>query len=498
MRNAGDRTPDGAASRRQRAAGGPQAPSRAEDNGGSALFTPAYRVSHAGGAPTTASKDQSPAGYDPADYPSETSDGAWPEDADQQAAPAWSGDGQEDDPWARASLTRWTTQPEPTPSNAIRGFPPAPGDPMPVYPPGPFAPWNRSPAGGTGAGGWARGMPQSDASGEIAAVITPDDFDTNHSIPAIKDPVLGKTSGSRSSAGSPARSSGRSGSGSASAPVPVRERSPLGEPVRSRKPAGPGDRRPGGSGRSGARPGGKRHQVWLAIVAAVVIIAGGATLLIVTSNPGSPNSTAGGKPGKTPKSTPSTAKPPPGKWGDIGTRGTDAVPLTMHELFPAAFTSSGVVYTRVKTHAATGCKGALIGSALQAAVKQAGCDQQVRGTYVSASQKVMATIGVFNLDNARVANRAAGKVGHNNFVAPLRAKAGPAVKIGQGTGIDEAIIKGHYLVIVWAETTGLQAPKSQRGRLDGFMNLLIARTANVALSYRMVYGKPNTAPTPSV
>jgi hypothetical protein len=83
-------------------------------------------------------------------------------------------------------------------------------------------------------------------------------------------------------------------------------------------------------------------------------------------------------------------------------------------------------------------------------------------------------------------------------VAPLRAKKGVAHKIGQGSGIDIAVVKGHYLVLVFAENTSLQAPtKSQRAQLGSFMNLLIAKTANLSLSYRMVFGKPKPVPSPA-
>jgi hypothetical protein len=104
----------------------------------------------------------------------------------------------------------------------------------------------------------------------------------------------------------------------------------------------------------------------------------------------------------------------------------------------------------------------------------------------------MATIGVFNLKTAALASTAAAKAGHYNFVAQLRSKAGPARNIGQGTGIEEALVKGHYLVLVWAEATNLHAPKgsAQRARLESFMNLVISKTVNAGLSYRMVDGQP--------
>jgi hypothetical protein len=150
------------------------------------------------------------------------------------------------------------------------------------------------------------------------------------------------------------------------------------------------------------------------------------------------------------------------------------------------------VYTRATQTGSGNCRAALIGSGLQAAVRQAGCSQALRATYLSRSAKVMGTIGVFNLKSYAAASKAASKAGHSEFVAQLKAKAGPAKAIGQGTGIEEALVKGHYLVLVWAEATNLSPPKGKAGRarLTAFMNLLISQSVNVSLSNRMVDGKP--------
>ena len=53
-------------------------------------------------------------------------------------------------------------------------------------------------------------------------------------------------------------------------------------------------------------------------------------------------------------------------------------------------------------------------------------------------------------------------------------------------------MKGHYLVLIWAEKTNLRAPKNAaaRARISAVMSLLINRTVNVSLSTRMVNGRP--------
>lgn len=429
-----------------------------------------------------AEADQQAAGYQQAGYDDGAGDPGWSDEADQGAGYSWAGDDRigASDAWSSAGLSGRMSATQAVASNAVRGFPPEPGEPLPVYPPGPFAAWNRSSADRASAerGGLERGARPADhrdSSRQLAAAtITPDEFDTDYSLPAIKDPAPGKA--------------GKPGSTAASG----RDRRPPADVSQGRKPAPRGGARPTGKGRSGRRSGKRRQSVWLAIGAATTIIAAVAVILVLTS-PGS--SPAGGpKANGTPNPVQSSPAPPAGRWEYIGSRTTDSVPLTTAELYPASFTSAGTVYTKVKEAKSTNCRPSLIGGALQAAVRKAGCTQALRATYVSRTAKVMATIGVFNLKSSAAAEAAALKAGHSEFVAQLQSKAGPARKIGQGTGIEEALVKGHYLVLVWAESTDLGAPKIQadRVRLESFMNTVIQQTANVSLSYRMVDGKPVT------
>src|SRR6185437_14153241 len=258
-----------------------------------------------------------------------------------------------------------------------------------------------------------------------------------------------------------------------------------------------GGRRAAGSGRAGraqSKSKSKRQPVVLAIGTAVVIIVAVAAVLVVTSlgkqnSPSKPRTL--NKPH--PKAAP-TPTPPPGKWGFIGTRGTDDAPLTLHELFPASFLTKGVYFHATKMKPGHNCHTALIGTALQAAVRKAHCTQDMRASYVARLDNAMATIGVFNLDSAAGASKAAAKTGPSEFVAQLPSKNGVTSKLGQGTGLEEAVVKGHYLVLVWAEKIDLTSPKTawQRGRLTRFMNTLLQDTVNGTLSFRMVEGKPQT------
>ena len=490
--------------------GGDQAPSP----GGASLFTPAYRVSHAdaGGQPGTGSaapagygdagygrpaadvsgsgysradgeQGQARGGYDRDDYGSAgygAADGpAWPDD--ELGSPySWStGD---PDAWPGTSLPDAGAQH--LMSNAVRGFPPDPGDALPVYPPGPFAAWNRGqPGRQDGRDGRAgRAGALADGSQLATATITPDEFDTDYSIPAIKDPLPGQAD--RSGAADRRRAVAATGA------QPVQKvRGDQLAPDAGR--ASRGGRAKGRSGRTPGRGRKKRQPAWLAIGAACVIIAAVAAILVVTIPRGT-TPPPHHKPSSTPTPASSSPTAPPGQWGFIGSRTTDPVPLTAAELYPATVSSHGTVYAKVRQAKGNNCHAALIGATLRGSVKHGACSQTLRATYVSKAAKVMGTIGVFNLKTAAAATNAAGKAGHAEFVAQLAAKSGPAKAIGQGTGIEEAIVKGHYLVLVWAETTNLNPPKGKAGRakLTAFMNLLVDRTVNVSLSSRMVDGKP--------
>jgi hypothetical protein len=252
----------------------------------------------------------------------------------------------------------------------------------------------------------------------------------------------------------------------------------------------PGTRGHGSRGR--ARPRGRRgpRRVLLAVGLAVAVIAGSAGYLWFSGRHHGAPAAAQHQP--TPRSdpTPSTS-PSLGVSDHITSRTTDPVPLKLAELFPAQFSDAGISYTRTVQKARTHCAGALIGSALPSAVSHAGCTQVMRASYLSSS-KLMGTIGVLNLSTFAAAKKAGKAAGTADFIAQLPAARGPTKRLTKGTGVEAAEVKGHYLVLVWAEFANLRAPKSlaQRRELEAFISTLIQKTANVSLAARMVTGRP--------
>jgi hypothetical protein len=229
------------------------------------------------------------------------------------------------------------------------------------------------------------------------------------------------------------------------------------------------------------------------VSAVALIIAVGATYVFLTRGHKSPSpaadsrSTASARPSTDPSPSPTL-----GTWGHIATRALDPVPVTLAELFPASFTNGTTSYVRTAQKGKVHCAGALAGSQLVAAVSHAGCTQAMRASYLSSDHKLMGTIGVLNLATVTATERAGKATGPSEFIAQLPGARGLTKNLTKGTGIEAAEVKGHYLVLVWAEFANLRTPRTplQKSQLEEFITLLMQRTANVSLATRQVTGSP--------
>jgi hypothetical protein len=181
-----------------------------------------------------------------------------------------------------------------------------------------------------------------------------------------------------------------------------------------------------------------------------------------------------------------------GKWQHIGTRAQDPAPLTVQELYPPQFTLGNSSYVRTAASVTKNCSLAVYGPDLQAALQAGHCSQLLRASYVSGNNRMMGTIGVANLTSASAAQKAGQATGPQEIIAPLTARSGPAKKLGTGTGIVQAKIKGHYLILMWAEFTSLKSPSTAAAtqQLEQFAADLLTGSANITLSSRMLGTKP--------
>jgi hypothetical protein len=181
-----------------------------------------------------------------------------------------------------------------------------------------------------------------------------------------------------------------------------------------------------------------------------------------------------------------------GPWKHIESRSQDPAPLNVTELFPQQFSNSGNAGVRTVDKTSTKCPHEVFGSALATAVRKADCTQVLRASYLSTNHKIMSTVGVLNLTDAAAAAHAGKVSGATEFIKQLPAAHGPTKNLSKGTGIVEAEVKGHYLILIWTEFANLKAPssKTHRKQLEAFSADLIAGTVNVSLTNRMVTGRP--------
>ena len=254
-----------------------------------------------------------------------------------------------------------------------------------------------------------------------------------------------------------------------------------------------------GRGRSGQRAAaGRRHpaSVKLAVAAAVVIVIVAVAAVYLGARLASRHQSLVAA--TAPRASASAAPSPSaslGPYGHIASRHDDPVPLTLAQLYPASFSADGISFVLTNSRLSADCIDAVDGANVQAAVSASSCTQVARATYLSAQDGMMGTIGVLNLETAQDASKAVRAAGAGNFIVQLPGHSKPTSKLGQGTGIEEATAKGHYLILMWAELTSLGRPSAvQRSGLAQFMMEMLQNTANVSLTNRMIDGNPSPAP----
>jgi hypothetical protein len=180
-----------------------------------------------------------------------------------------------------------------------------------------------------------------------------------------------------------------------------------------------------------------------------------------------------------------------GKWQHIGSRTEDPAALTVAGLFPPQFVLDGSSYVRTAASVTKNCSQSVYGAQLQAALKSGQCSQVARASYLSGNGQLMGTVGVVNLDTSAAAQKAGQATGPQEVIAPLPAKTGATKKLGDGTGVVQAEVKGHYLILMWAQLADLKSPSTSATKqlLEQFAGNLVTGSANINLSTRMLGGK---------
>jgi len=254
--------------------------------------------------------------------------------------------------------------------------------------------------------------------------------------------------------------------------------------------AAEGDGEPDGrrAGRRRGRSNAMMAGLLLAPVLVVLVVVAGYVYLSGKHSPAPARPAAPSHPA----ASPSSSGPTLGPWKHIKSRSQDRVPLTVSQLFPERFARDGASGTLAISKSGTRCSRAVFGSKLAAAIRKAKCTQVLRASYLSTDRKIMATVGVLNLADVTAAEKAGKAAGATEFIKQLPSRHGPTRNLAKGTGIEVAEVKGHYLILIWTEFANLHSPsgKSQRNELESFSTRLVAGTANISQSNRMVTGHP--------
>jgi hypothetical protein len=151
-------------------------------------------------------------------------------------------------------------------------------------------------------------------------------------------------------------------------------------------------------------------------------------------------------------------------WDSLNTASEDSKPLTLDEVFadPEAKSykdsSDNTVFNlQGSGRLDTNCAGTVTGTALQTALQGYGCTQVVRAAYVSADQKWVGQIAIFNLKDVQSANALIDDLDPKSgkgFFLPISG-ASPVDKFGTSTTGADSGAYGHFVVVGWA------------GRVDG-------------------------------
>ncbi|MEV2274837.1 hypothetical protein AB0I72_04570 [Nocardiopsis sp. NPDC049922] len=226
-----------------------------------------------------------------------------------------------------------------------------------------------------------------------------------------------------------------------------------------------GRRRGGGRRKREPRRGGRLPLIVLAVVVALALVGVGVVLFLRSSDDG------GGD------TAPVQTRPAAYTVRDIGdgssvnqvlaSREDDSLPLNESELFEGhnaeiANADETIVFTIRDSELTDDCSTAVWGQDLAGAVEDAGCTQVGRAAYVS--ETYFAVTAVFNLADVEASRTLAATMVDPEDAAEGEAAdaavrgfvlapsgADPFDRLGEGYSASDAIVSGHYLIVVWVQ-----------------------------------------------
>ncbi|WP_198167357.1 hypothetical protein, partial [Microbispora sp. ATCC PTA-5024] len=175
-------------------------------------------------------------------------------------------------------------------------------------------------------------------------------------------------------------------------------------------------------------------------------------------------------PVKPPTPSPLVPDAPGGKYGYAASRATDKIPLSVGEIFgKKKVTNKGRSYTRTAWRKEKSCADGVTGSKIAKALKDGGCTQLIRASYVDAKGTIIGTVGVANLKTSAAAKKTASAGGggeRTDFLKPLPGKDEASKHLGSGEAYAGGWTHGHYAVLLWFQfKDGHQPGKSELKKL---------------------------------
>ncbi|WP_155988934.1 hypothetical protein [Nocardiopsis sp. CNT312] len=168
----------------------------------------------------------------------------------------------------------------------------------------------------------------------------------------------------------------------------------------------------------------------------------------------------------------------------LASREADNRPLNESELFErhnAEISSQDIDFTLRDSDLTEACESAVWGQQIADVLASAGCSQAARATYVS--DDYFGVTAVFNLADTEGSRDLAAAMADpedepqaaaaRGFVLPPSGEA-PFDRLGQGYSAADAIVSGHYLVVVWvqpADSESVEERVSLAGPLVALANV---------------------------
>lgn len=218
-----------------------------------------------------------------------------------------------------------------------------------------------------------------------------------------------------------------------------------------------------GEGRHSRRT---RRIIVIVTALALVAVAAGVAVLFLGGRPS--GEAAAARSGALPSAYVSTKSSR--EMAKLNERAQDSRALTVGEVFPPELKeveAQGFRFTLGGTNLSADCAAATWGADLQEALDEYGCNQIVRGVYVSRDNRHAGQFAVINLEQVTGAHEILRNLdprAEDGFIKPLTTQA--VTTFGEGFSAAYAQAAGHYVVVVWVQRIGGGQPASMNELLN--------------------------------